>query len=582
MNMSGKKRRLRAIVVLLAFLLLPFGPLAGFGIPKAHAEDATVQVNLYLFGADETTQPRLVYEEYVDGDWVETSIYPSFQLPGNGHVKYEFMVDSNMSYDLYINNEIQYYYIFPGEQLDYLYHVKTSDYHVELYGYSISRIGGAISGWLAFDGPGDEFRLTILDRQGYFAAVCTESDHESFNGEFWVREFDMDCTPPSNAGSLQIEIRLGENEYAATNFRLMLGDIGTPEVISVIDEHQEAGSAELTVQFRNVSESASDIAFYRITTDEPDYWARYRYVPAGTGGPYTVKLGETYVGLHSRIYVQPISSSGHLYADTAIFPIVDNIANIEPINFKEFDCAIGHHYYCDSDFLFDEGLYDPADKKFKDGTIRWTLPDTGGKPIAAYDLYFVDGNMDFIEGEARVHLLPDQGTFEYTLPHIPELAEHVAAVTVLKEDFDDGYYQYYTAPFFVSLTPPPPLDDQLLPPALIRIDEEVYGYIPTGMMVMELLNELPDVWSDAWIEGPGGRLGSDEPIVPGSKLILISAAGEYELELRMLSELLRQGEPDPITLKRIVEFVVSTREDVTGDGRFDSQDARRLIEELEA
>jgi len=580
--MSGKKRWLRAIVVLLAFMLLPFGQFAGGEIPKAHAEDSKVQLNLYLFGADETTQPKLVYEEYVGESSVETSIYPSSHVPGNGYIKYEFLVDYFV-YDLYINDEFQNYYLDPEDQLDYIYHVKTSNYEVEVFWYDISRNGTAISGWLTFDGPEEAYRLTILDPQGNFAAVCEEAYDEDHIGEIKVKEFEMDCSLPSNAGSLQIEARVSENEYAATNFRLMLGDIGTPKVISVIDENHEIERVELTVQFRNDSESASDIALYRITTDVPDYWASFRYVPAGTGGPYTVKLGETFVGLKDRIYIQPISSSGHVYLDTAIFPIVDDFEDIERINFNEFDCGIANHYYCVSNFNFDEGIYDPTNKKFKEGTIRWTLPDTGGKSIAAYDLYFVDGNKEFIEGEARVYLHPDQGTFDYTLPSIPELAEYVAAVTLLTEDFDDGYAQYYTEPFFISLTPPPPLDDSLLPPTLIRIEEGVYGYIPTGMKVMELRNELPDIWTEAWIEGPGGiMLGSDEPIVPGSKLILKSATGEYELELRMLSELLKQGDPDPITLKRIVEFVVSTREDVTGDGRFDSLDARRLIEELEA
>jgi hypothetical protein len=573
--MSGKKIWLKTIVLMLAIMLLPFAPFAGLGIPEANAE-GEAPINIFVFGANDDTSVKLVLEE--------EEIFPSDRVSGNGIVQYVFIVDPDEYYELYINSE-QMEVVSLDYQRDYVYHLNTSsDYIAELYQYDLIRDGDSLSGRILFFGGEERYRLTFLNPQGTLLDVCMAENTTFFD---WL-EFAVDsCTIPSGADSLQIEAWIDDDEYVPTNAKLLLGSIGEPEVISVVDANPAPERAELTVRFRNKSESQSDIALYKLTTESLAFNDQYFYVLADKGGPYTVSLQDTEIFLEDWIVVNVISSSGHPYVETARFPLVDKIRDIGndgPIDFDDMACeTVPSTYYC-NDMMYINDSFEPSHAKFMNGTVSWTVPNFDGDlNLVAYDIHFADEDKKHIESADRVYLLADPGsTFTYTLSDIPENAKHLAVVTVLIEYVDDGYIKYYTDPFYISMDPSPPLDESLLPSGLIRIEEGVYGYIPTGMRVMDLLEDLSgNVWSEVWIEGPDRILGWDEPILPGSKLNLKSSAGVHELELLMLSDLLRQGSTDPITLKRIVEYVVLMQADVTGDGRFDSADARRLIRELE-
>lgn len=122
----------------------------------------------------------------------------------------------------------------------------------------------------------------------------------------------------------------------------------------------------------------------------------------------------------------------------------------------------------------------------------------------------------------------------------------------------------------------------MLPPFLVKIDDNIYGYIPKTMTAGELINAFdPAIWTEVKVYGPEGELESGDRLQPGSSLMLKSGTAEYVIELRMLSELLRQGVDGPITLARVAAYVISRREDVTGDGIFDQRDVRLLLAELE-
>jgi len=122
---------------------------------------------------------------------------------------------------------------------------------------------------------------------------------------------------------------------------------------------------------------------------------------------------------------------------------------------------------------------------------------------------------------------------------------------------------------------------------LIRLDDGSYGYVPKGMKAGALIAKFRLVsGTEAMVMDGDDPLDSQDTVSPGSILLLSYGAREEEIRLVFLSELLRPSDSETITVAHVAVFIIAQLAgeapvDLTGDGKFDREDVRELLGEIE-
>jgi len=637
-----------------------------------------IPLNLYLFGADETTEPVLYQDVYTNDGDVPLNITPVSSEPGNGYRKYAFMAYPEACYELYIDGELRYYEICNHWQSDYVYHADKADYEVKFFTVDVDVDPyGVISGYISIGYADYPYRLTAADSAGN-RYVCQE---EAATETYGFPYFEFVCQPPFAADRLIVEA-LDGGRYHETNGVVMLGNVEIGG-IELEDANPEADYGAFTLRFQPESEP-SNVAMYRITSTIQDHWDVSWYVPANGGGPYSVSLSDAKLYTDDLIHITPISSSGYPYMKPTAVPLVDDISAL-PAHQLDFDDPSCPVYYCEPVYLLYDGYdHEPEDVAFASGKLSWTVPGLEENfRIVAYDLFFADGDMKIFQAHVRVHQPEGKETFEYGLKRIPGEAAYVAVVTLIEENTGGGYYRSsFTRPLYIKLPAgltalrvngfdavpdasdpyrfrayvardadvamieawstegailvddqPPGQDGRwtvgiggeqrdiviqvldhdasssmnyvltlvrrkpgnaLVMSSIYRdLGDGTFGYLPRSATVYDMLGGFDVAPGTEKIAiGPDGRApGGNGEVAPGSKLVLVTPDGaQYEIGLRFLSELLLEQEQggESVTIGMIAKFVVgqlhedsSERIDLTGDGKFDRDDVRVVLKELE-
>jgi hypothetical protein len=130
------------------------------------------------------------------------------------------------------------------------------------------------------------------------------------------------------------------------------------------------------------------------------------------------------------------------------------------------------------------------------------------------------------------------------------------------------------------------LTNQVLFGTLVKEgDEYEYRFVTKGMTAGALRERfVRDVSVTIGIMTEDEQFVQDGEEVPPGATVHLSRNAEFQIiQLRWLSDYLRDeldmGESEPVTLGHIALFVVRSRSDVTGDGKFDREDARLLLHE---
>lgn len=554
-------------------------------------------LSVFLFGADENTQVELydVWGEYV----VPLRAYEA----GNGYVLYTYEVYNN-GYYLFRSADhptFEEKSIDPVSQKEYVYHLEQPQYEVILLDRDITVEDGFLSVYLDFYGWEDLYRLVFTDQNGNVIEACVEEIENEFRSETGTR-VDIQCELPSGAKSLRLDAVV-DGFVFPTNLVLHVNPIRPPGQILMEDWNPDIDEIDLRVQFED-SPDASEIALYMVYAGGSE---SVMYRPAG-GGQYNLQVDALYTFPGDRFTIRMIGNDGHEYIAYTEQPLIDDISGMTGnIEFAcEDDGGVGvlssqsdpSRYYCENFDRFEEEDFVPQDAKNHNGTIGWTLPDTGDFELTAYDLYYANEDMEIIKGAVRINSpeLYATGAVAYSLFDAPEDAAYVAVVTLLhgwEEEEEEGYgdfVYYYMPPFFIPIGQP---SGEQEPEELVEesefmlLDDGSYGYIPKGMTVGLLLDKFRFASdAEAVILNSNDELGNFDPVAPGSILVVTLGERREEFALRFLSELLRPSGTEPIMIAHIAAFVVAQLTagdpaDVTGDGRFDRDDVRLLLGETE-
>jgi len=548
-------------------------------------------VNFYIFGTDQ-----------VIGDLnIRTSSNPNINwtsVQGDGFVRYTiehiqtcFSVGSNtwlITGPSYCSRE-EGNFVAHATQAEIDTHLND----IKIDTWADGELGGTLwFYWFGDSGVIDDYRLVVVDRNGtVHSNVCMidkPDKYEFHNGHAFT------CSGiPENAKYLRIDILIDQG-YVSTNMAVRIDQVELPDTIELLDADPRAGWLDLTVRFGK-SADESEIALYKIITPRH----------AGVGSTYTaiveandqeesyeVHFGgmETHPG--DRVILQAYDRDGYLILTHTARPVIDvmtaqsGLIEYAGCYAEVLECKPADEY----------GTYpEPSGAGFEDedptagsrtGDLEWTVPDVSPARVIAYDLYYADGE-SILLGEARVNRIGDGEQFKFRLTNVPQNAEYVAVVPLLTQN---GEY-LYADPFYIALddhVQQEPEPDELVEGSeLIRLDDGSYGYVPKGMKAGALIAKFRLVsGTEAMVMDGDDPLDSQVTVSPGSILLLSYGAREEEIRLVFLSELLRPSDSETITVAHVAVFIIAQLAgeapvDLTGDGKFDREDVRELLGEIE-
>lgn len=279
---------------------------------------------------------------------------------------------------------------------------------------------------------------------GVGANIYGKEDEEG-NGcsyQFYENEMlDVTCQLPYDPSHVEIFAEDSDGKHP-TNLIFRLDDVELD--ITVKDLDGRFGFVEQEIEF-NVSGEAG-IALYQFV---PGFTSDIRYVTGDEIGTHTVGPWETqqlfrfydfnypdhFIALHM------VDNDGRLFAMPVALSVVDSMTDETGIlDYAELNPLSG-------DFTHGNPVFKDDDKSAggRAGTIEWQVPEYGTyEKLAAYDLYYADGNNGILGGAERVYNpIVISGKFTHKLLNIPANAEKLAVVPIL---YSFGYYKY--APTF--------------------------------------------------------------------------------------------------------------------------------------
>jgi len=411
-------------------------------------------LSVYLFGPEE--EINLVFR---NAETNEPVAHEAFRSVEGNYWKYTIYAHSNeaflISADGYLLS-IEEDYLYGRKQWDYVAHAVETYFAVDLRESDIrfDPVTGYITGYLRFAGVGysDNYRVTVITDGGVYEA-CDVIDDDIEMGDTFVCQVAVGETP------LKVRIDyLTVDGPEATNAAVNLAHVGLPGNVVIQDTDPVIGSAMPYVAF--TGSQASDISLYKIVPPvrddyiEPDH---VQYIPADGQPVYEVLLEafDAYPG--DRVTIRMVDKNGHEYNDALAVPIVDSMTDQQGlIDYAGWGCNNAmtlSYYYCLDAEAFEYEL-EHDDSEYADGSLSWSVPDTGAYRIVAYDLYFANGDGSDIAGFARVNIDPESQTFSHPLTNIPSGADRVAVIPLLIDAEDEGFTYatvYYAEPFHVSL-----------------------------------------------------------------------------------------------------------------------------------
>lgn len=389
---------------------------------------------------------------------------------------------------------------------------------------------------------------------------------------------------PDGSVYLQLFIVDDEGNEKPANRKLWLGNLQFPSSVSMHDTNPAVDKIAPVVTFSRVA-NESDIAFYKITRGSFNSGI-LALVPASNQQSYTVALPELVIDPFESLVIHVVDKEGRTSLALRHLPIVDNMTGqIGMIDYT-------HRYDIEPD-----EIPDPFEFSFHDedplpgqrtGYARWSQPVEW---VIAYDLYYANENGVIIGGLVRIQPDDEQEVVQYQISNVPAQAAYLKVVTIgeVYTEFDYYDFAYDNTPFMIRL-------DDWFGGGLVqqvkfgRLEGDVYTYVPKGTTVNDLLNDC-----FVFVEGTMAKvfnanddeLAGNQMIEPHSTLRLSHGTEEQVIKLRLLSELLRSEDSRTILFPDIASFVIQQLKaaqpiDITGDDRFDQQDVRLLLGELES
>jgi len=546
------------------------------------------EFSVYLFG------PRHQVENLRFVAGAET-VTPTAE-EGSGYWKYSAEIYSNACVTLTDDEGYAYSNYAPlcaADNWEHVVHANKTGYIVDLFDYDVTVRDGTISGYVRFANSGESgtFHLRVVNSAADIVRYCDEvaPDMEMKSA------FSCDW----HDGDDLLQLDFWDGEFIPTNAVLVLDEAELPSLEAFVDTDAEVGRVEPTIAFAQTADE-SDIALYKIIPpyDKEDIELPHgvRYIPADGSGAYTATFGASQTFVGDYFTIRMIDKFGREHAPALFVQVIDDMTlpSLQEDNgllvYYGLGCggSITLSWQCDYFYPYN-GDHKPVNPWFWNGTVGWALPDAGDYTIAAYDIYLAhDGEEGMrFDPVARVNLAPDHpGTFEYSFSDIPENAGFAAAVALLAYRDDDGEeHVFYSKPFLIELT-----DDlwSLVEDSdLMNFDDGSYGYVAKGLTAAALIDQfMLFPGTEASVVSGNVSLTNNDPVLPGTKLVLKFGARQDTIEFRFLRDLVRPSGTEEVTIGHIAAYVIgqlamSSPEDVTGDGEFDLEDIRLLLGELD-
>jgi hypothetical protein len=550
-------------------------------------------MHFYVFGPDEVLgNLQITGSPPQESQNVETAEWTYEE--GNGYVRYTIQSKPGycyaLSHDTYRFNTPHPFAYCTDQGTHYIVHATESAYDAYLNAIGIySWIEGNLQGHITFTRIGnyENYELVIVDKNGGQHA-CTAQ------GNFALNSLMFQCLDYSETNSkyLRINALIGQGISVPTNAAVRLDAFNQIKDIDVFDEDPFAGKIDLTVRFE--SDDESDVSLYQVEAPGYPVNGDKSFVEAkGEDDPYVVYFGSLNARPTDRVFINAYDRDGYRYPDFKATGIIDIMT--EQKNWIDFDaiCDTGTPY-CTPVEAYGEfpGHEDGSVVSEDDGTgdigtfVRWTLPYSDEIYPVAYDLYYANSNKEIIRGEARVNLHLLTGVFRHPLSQAPASAAYVAVVPILRVEGNQSAL-YHADPFYLPLSATEDPDFIISVEGMVPLADGSYGYVPKGMTAGKLLSRfnVVDGASKQVLDKNGEPLDTDATVETGAKLVLSKDGVTRTITLRFVYEAMGKSGGDPVTITDIALFIIqqlnsTDPKDLTGDGKFDSEDTRLLLKEL--
>ena len=513
---------------------------------------------------------------------------------GEGYVRYTILAKQGycytLSHDTYRFNTPNAYAYCTEVGPNHIVHATESAYDAHLDYVAIQTwMEGNLQGNLGFTKIGDyeDYKLVIVDTNGGEHACEVQENNGSSDVSFHCPDYST-----ANSKYLRINALVGQGSPVPTNAATRIDVFGRFSGIVLSDDDPDANSLDLTVRFNTNDET--DVSLYRIDVPGVPGYGNNSFVETKEGDdPYIVHFGKLATHPGDRVIFYAYDRDGYRFSDYEAAGIIDVMTNQK--NWISYNAS------CDTDSQncmpvepYGEfaGHEDAAVASEDDGTgnvkafVRWMLPFTMEIFPVAYDIYYADSNKEIIRGEARVNLQYLTGEFRHPLSQAPGAAEYVAVVPILRAN--GNYFTLYHAdPFYVPLSATATPDFIISVEGMVPLADGSYGYVPKGMTAGKLLSRfnVVDGASKQVLDKNGEPLDTDATVETGAKLVLSKDGVTRTITLRFVYEAMGKSGGDPVTITDIALFIIqqlnsTDPKDLTGDGKFDSEDTRLLLKEL--
>jgi len=523
------------------------------------------------------------------------TLYTSYPGP---YMAFVFLTDDDAQYRI-----LEQYLLLVGSETFEVMVPEQPEYAVNLNFSPDSDAGpGRIKGWLHWEPALPDFAQDIEQYLFYWIGKDGQrmpppydepelSEDKNGYNEYLI---PIGAWVPNGAAGLALFAKAGSAEID-TGTRLMAGRlIMDPESVFLTDADPDPGSVQLSITWSGLADE-SGIRSYVLYEYGGYYGSKVAEIRADGRGTYTYEFPpdmDLFFPMLSVRYdwggevpfgplLYSVDNIGNLEA-----PDGDPDPNLEPPEFVSF---------MDSDP--DEGEIG--------GWIRWEKNSSlDPYDVTGYEIAFLDGDRNYLRSLMRVTApLPyDWFHTEELMAYIPEntpVPEGAVYLGVFSryDDYDESYIGVQAGTVGLTDYQAPPVEqptdiNRIRGTGIGVLTEQEITHIPKSAGLSALLEQL-DLHPRAQIleilyDGQPIEQPDFWPVRDYMELhILDPDARAYRVyTLRTLSSLLDGQNPDGpdgrVDLTDILPYMsLETPQDLTGDGKFDGEDARRLLEEID-